>query len=185
MARDHRADANDGGTHHRGARAAVPGGYRYRGGQRRPTAEEQRAELSRLLADRQGAIRFRSSRIRDLGASLNQLVAQALCDGTPAADLARITHLSTLAVRRTCRAFEDLQPTGLPTAEHLRVISRVLRELADLAESRASVEEERLQLLARATRLQVLDNFELASLTGLRPEQIRKMTRGVPAPART
>lgn len=185
MARDHRADTHDGGTRGRGARSAVQGGYRYRGGQRPPTAEEQRAELSRLLADRQGAIRFRSSRIRDLGSGLNQLVAQALRDGTPAADLARITHLSTLAVHRTCRAFDDLQPTGMPAAEHLRVIARVLQELTDLEKSRASVEEERLQLLARATRLQVLDDFELASLTGLRPEHIRKMTRGVPSPART
>ena len=73
----------------------------------------------------------------------------------------------------------------MPAVEHLRVIARVLQELTDLEESRASVEEERLQLLASATRLRVLDDFELASLTGLRPEHIRKMTRGVPAPART
>ncbi|HCC41347.1 MAG TPA: hypothetical protein DEQ49_15910, partial [Arthrobacter bacterium] len=69
-----------------------------------------------MLTDRQGAIRFRSSRIRALSASLNQLVAQALRDGAPVADLARITQLSTLTVRRTGRAFDDLQPTGMATA---------------------------------------------------------------------
>ncbi|HAG58319.1 MAG TPA: hypothetical protein DIT15_14200 [Arthrobacter bacterium] len=137
-----------------------------------------------MLTDRQGAIRFRSSRIRALSASLNQLVAQALRDGAPVADLARITQLSTLTVRRTGRAFDDLQPTGMATAAHLRAISQLLRELTTLEESKAAVEVERLHLLAEASKQQILDEFELASLTGLRPEQIKKMTRGVPAQPR-
>ncbi|KRE71189.1 hypothetical protein ASG77_13795 [Arthrobacter sp. Soil762] len=141
-------------------------------------------EFSRLLTDKQGAIRFRSSRIRSLGASLNQLVAQALRDGTPVADLVRITRLSALAVRRIGRAFDDLQPTGLAAAEHLGAITRLLRELTALEDSKAAVEVERLHLLAEASRQQILDEFELASLTGLRPEQIKKMTRGVAAQPR-
>jgi hypothetical protein len=160
---------------------AVTGRYRYRGSQAPQTPDQQRTELSRLLVDKQGAIRFRSSRIRALGASLNQLVAQALRDGTPVADLARITHLSTLAVRRTGRAFDDLLPTGLARSEHLRAISRLLRELTALEDSKAAVEKERLHLLAEASKQQILDEFELASLTGLRPEQIKKMTRGIAA----
>ncbi|WP_104060134.1 hypothetical protein [Arthrobacter sp. 4R501] len=141
-------------------------------------------EFSRLLTDKQGAIRFRSSRIRALGASLNQLVAQALRDGTPVADLARITHLSALAVRRTGRAFDDLQPTGLAAAEHLSAISHLLRKLTALEDSKAAVVTERLHLLAEASKRQILDEFQLASLTGLRPEQIKKMTRGVAAQPR-
>ena len=181
MARHQRATARDGGALRRPVRSPAGGGYRYRGDQRRQAADQQRAELSRLLTDRQGAIRFRASRIRALGASLNQLVAQALRDGTPVADLARITHLSTLAVRRTGRAFDDLQPTGLSAADHLRAISHMLRELTALEDSKAAVEMERLHLLSEAGKQQLLDEFELASLTGLRPEQIKKMTRGVAA----
>lgn len=109
------------------------------------------------------------------------MVAQALRDGTPVAVLARITHLSTLTVRRTGWAFDDLQPTGMATAEHLGSISQLLRELTTLEESKAAVEVERLHLLAEASKQQLLDEFELASLTGLRPEQIKKMTRGVTA----
>ncbi|GEM_PF-1162292 len=184
MARHQPAAARDGGTLRRQVRSSARGGYRYRGGQRRQAADQQRAELSRLLTDRQGAIRFRSSRIRALSASLNQLVAQALRDGAPVADLARITQLSTLTVRRTGRAFDDLQPTGMATAAHLRAISQLLRELTTLEESKAAVEVERLHLLAEASKQQILDEFELASLTGLRPEQIKKMTRGVPAQPR-
>jgi transposase-like protein len=165
---------------------AVTGGYRYRRGQRPQTPDQQRTELSRLLADKQCAIRFRSSRIRDLSASLNQMVAQALRDGAPVAALSRITQLSTWTVRRTRLAFDDLQPTGLSPAEHLRLISRLLRELTALEESKVTVEEERRHLLAEASKQGILDDFELASLTGLRPEHIRKITRGVPPrPRRT
>lgn len=184
MARHQPATARDGGALGRPVRSSARGGYRYRGDQRRQAADQQRAELSRLLTDRQGAIRYRSSRIRSLGASLNQLVAQALRDGTPVADLARITHLSALAVRRTGRAYDDLQPTGLAAAGHLRAISHLLRELTALEDSKAAVEVERLHLLAEASRQQILDEFQLASLTGLRPEQIKKMTRGVAAQPR-
>ena len=184
MARHQPATARDGGTLRHPVRSSARGHYRYRGDQRRQAADQQRVEFSRLLTDKQGAIRFRSSRIRALGASLNQLVAQALRDGTPVADLVRITHLSALAVRRTGRAFDDLQPTGLAAAEHLRAISHLLRELTALEDSKAAVEVERLHLLAEASKRQILDEFQLASLTGLRPEQIKKMTRGVAAQPR-
>jgi hypothetical protein len=182
MAHHQPAAARDGGPLRPPLRPAVTGGYSYRGVQRRQAAGQQRADdLSRLLTDTQGAIRFRSSRIRALSASLNQQVAQALRDGTPVTDLARITQLSTLSVRRTGRAFDDLEPTGTATAEHLRAISQLLQELTTLEVSKAAVETERLQLLAEASKQKILDEFELASLTGLRPEQIKKMTRGVAA----
>jgi hypothetical protein len=181
MAHHQPAAARDGGPLRPPLRPAVMGGYSYRGVQRRQALGQQRAELRRLLTDTQGAIRFRSNRIRALSASLNQQVAQALRDGTPVADLARITQLSTLSVRRTGRAFDDLEPTGTATAEHLRAISRLLQELATVEASKAAVETARLQLLAEASKQKILDEFELASLTGLRPEQIRKMTRGVAA----
>jgi hypothetical protein len=157
-------------------------GYRYRGSKRPQAPDQRRSELSRRLQDAQSAIRFRSSQIRALSASLNQLVAQALLDGAPAADLSRITQLSVWAVRRTRLPFDDLQPTGVPAGEQLRSVARLLGELKALEESKAAVQEERRHLLAEASKQRLLDDFELASLTGLRPEHIRKMTRGV-APA--
>ena len=163
-------------------RPAVTGGYRYRGGQVRDAAEQQREEFSRLLAEARVALLFRSSRIRDLSASLNLLLAQALCDGAPVSDLSRLTHLSASSVRRTGLAFDDLFPSGLPVGEHLKVIARLLRELTALERSKAEAEEERLNLLGKASKQQILDDFELASLTGLRPEHIRKMTRGSVSP---
>ena len=69
-------------------------------GSRPQSPDQQRTELSRLLLHKQGAIRFKSSRIRDISASLNQMVAQALCDGASATALSRITQLSTWTVRR-------------------------------------------------------------------------------------
>lgn len=164
---------------------AVAGGYRYRGGRPPQSPDQRRNELSQQLLDKQSAIRFRSSRIRDLAANLNVLVAQALRDGAPVTALSRITRLSTGAVRRTGLAFDDMQPSGLPAAEHLRLISHMLHELTALEESRANVEEERRQLLAAASKQRLLDDFELASLTGLRPEHIRKITRGVTPRPRT
>jgi hypothetical protein len=184
MAHHQPAAARDGGPLRPRSRPAAIGGYRYRGVQRRQAADQQRADLSRLLTDTQRAIRFRSDRIRALSASLNQQVAQALRDGSPVADLALITQRSTLTVRRTGRAFDDLQPTGTATAAHLRAVAQLLRELTTLEDSKAAIEMERLQLLAVAGKQQILDEFELASLTGLRPEQIRKMTRGVAAQPR-
>jgi hypothetical protein len=67
-------------------------------------------------------------------------------------------------------------------AEHVRRISLLLLELTALEASKATVDEERRHLLAAASKQQqqqVLDDFQLASLTGLRPVRVRKMTRGV------
>jgi hypothetical protein len=56
-------------------------------------------------------------------------------------------------------------------AEHVRRISLLLLELTALEASKATVDEERRHLLAAASKQQqqVLDDFQLASLTGLRP----------------
>lgn len=53
------------------------------------------------------------------------------------------------------------------------------RELAEAEAERLGYEADRQALVAEAHRSGVLDVFELASLTGLTPEHIRKMTRGI------
>jgi hypothetical protein len=63
----------------------------------------------------------------------------------------------------------------------LNVIAGLKSELAELEESKAALEERRLNLLTAARRLGVMDDFELASLSGLQTEAIRKMTWGLQA----
>ena len=56
-------------------------------------------------------------------------------------------------------------------------------ELAELEQSKTALEERRLKLLASSTPAGVLDDYELAALSGLQRETIRKMTWGLqPAP---
>jgi hypothetical protein len=51
-------------------------------------------------------------------------------------------------------------------------------ELADLEASKADLEQKRLELLAAARRLGVMDDFELAALSGLQSDTVRRMTWG-------
>jgi hypothetical protein len=59
------------------------------------------------------------------------------------------------------------------------VICRLKSELADLEQSKTALEDRRLNLLAAARRRGVVDDYELAALSGLQRETIRKMTWGV------
>ncbi|MEN8584129.1 hypothetical protein ABFP37_15650 [Burkholderia sp. RS01] len=73
---------------------------------------------------------------------------------------------------------EDLLPSGVPPEQHLAAIGRLKSELAALEQTKAALEGKRLNLLAAARRLGVLDDYELAALSGLQRETIRKMTWG-------
>jgi hypothetical protein len=71
----------------------------------------------------------------------------------------------------------------LPAEQHLAVIGKLKSELAELAASKAVLEGRRVKLLAAARGLGVMDDYELAVLSGLQHETIRKMTWGLqPAP---
>ena len=59
------------------------------------------------------------------------------------------------------------------------MIGELKSELAELAESRAALEGRRVTLLAAARRLAIMDDYELAALSGLQHETIRKMTWGL------
>ena len=63
------------------------------------------------------------------------------------------------------------------------MIGKLKSELAELAASKAVLEGRRVKLLAAARGLGVMDDYELAVLSGLQHETIRKMTWGLqPAP---
>jgi hypothetical protein len=117
--------------------------------------------------------------MRALTVRLNQQIAQALCDGMKIASLADASELSRWAVRTIGLSSDDLPPSGLSARQHLAVISQLKSELAELEESKAVLEKRRLTLMAAARRLGVMDDYELAALSGLQRDTVRKMTWGL------
>jgi hypothetical protein len=155
------------------------GYYRYRG-TAKPDATAVRAEKTRkLLRDSRQRISFNATSMRALSVRLNQQIAQALCDGMKGTRLAEAAELSRWAVRTVGLSYDDLLPSGMPAEQHLASIRQLKSELAELEESKIALEDRRLNLLAAARRRGVLDDYELAALSGLQRETIRKMTWGV------
>ncbi|MFE4544299.1 hypothetical protein [Arthrobacter sp. NPDC056727] len=155
------------------------GYYRYRGTAKPDQAAAQAEKTRKLLKDNKQRISFNATSVRALSVRLNQQIAQALCDGMKVTRLAAAAGLSRWAVRTVGLSADDLVPSGTREAEHLAVISRLKSELAELEESRTMLEDCRLNLLAAARRRGVLDDYELAALSGLQRETIRKMTWGI------
>lgn len=62
----------------------------------------------------------------------------------------------------------------------VRLNQQIAQALCDgMKQTKAALEGRRLKLLAAARRLGVLDDYELAALSGLQRETIRKMTWGL------
>jgi hypothetical protein len=155
--------------------------YRYRGAPKPDPDAARAAELLTLLAQQRKTIALRSSRVRALASDLNDHIAQAVCDGVKAAAIAEVSGLPAATVRTTALAREDPYPSGLSRAEHLRRLQVLAAELAAAEEARTAVEQSRAQHLAKARKLRLLDDYQLASATGLKHEEIRKLTRGIAA----
>ncbi|MFP3461139.1 hypothetical protein R5O87_09850 [Arthrobacter globiformis] len=155
------------------------GFYRYRGTAKPDQTAVQAEKTRKLLRDSRQRISFNATSMRALSVRLNQQIAQALCDGMKVSLLAEAAELSRWAVRTVGLSADDLVPSGLPAEQHLAAIRRLKSELAELEESKAALEDRRLNLLAAARRRGVLDDYELAALSGLQRETIRKMTWGV------
>jgi hypothetical protein len=154
------------------------GYYRYRGTPKPDKAALQAERIRKLLKVNRRRLAFNSSSSRPLFARLNQHIAQALRDGIKVTRLAQAAGLSRWTVRTIGLTFDDLLPSGQPAEHQLAAIAGLKSELCELEESRADLEERRLNLLATARRLGVMDHFELAALSGLHSEAIRKMTWG-------
>jgi hypothetical protein len=157
------------------------GYYRYRGAPKPDQTALEAEKIRKLLKANRQRLAFNASSSRPLSVRLNQHVAQALRDGIKVTRLAEATGLSRWTVRTIGLTFDDLLPSGLPAEHQLTVIARLKSELAEFEESRAALEERRLNLLAAARRLGVMDDFELAALSGLQSEAIRKMMWGLQA----
>ncbi|MDQ0921911.1 transposase-like protein [Pseudarthrobacter sp. W1I19] len=156
------------------------GYYRYRGTPRPDKAAPQAEEIRTLLKANRQRLAFNASSIRPVSARLNQHVAQALRDGIKVTRLAQTAGLSRWTIRTIGLTYNDLLPSDQPAGQQLKVIASLKSELAELEESRAALEEQRLTLLAAARRLGAMDDFELAALSGLQSDAIRKMTWGQP-----
>jgi|GEM_PF-1437313 len=174
------------------------GGYRYGASQRaarprrgisRVTAggpasdTEGRADdggpfRSGLTQQRQRLARADSS-FRALIVRRNELIAQCVQDRVPVTKIAAALGVSAWVVRTAAGDAAGLPPSGISKQSRFAQLAEAARELADADAERLGYETDRQALVADAHRSGVLDVFELASLTGLTPEHIRKMTRGI------
>lgn len=153
--------------------------YRYRGTTRQDPAVAEAEELRSVLVEQRRMIALRSSRLRALSMRLNELVAQALFDGVKVAAIARAARLPAAGIRSAALPGDDLFPSGQSPADHLRSLAAVAEELAEAGAARGTLEQKRSQVLAAARKRRLLDDYQLASASGLKHEEIRKATRGV------
>jgi hypothetical protein len=129
------------------------GCYRYRGTPKPDKGALEAEKIRKLLKVNRQRLAFNASSSRPLSARLNQHIAQALRDGMKVTRLAQTAGLSRWTVRTIGLTYDDLLPSGQPA-------------------------EQQLDVIAAARRLRVMDDFELAALSGLQSEAIRKMTWG-------
>jgi hypothetical protein len=142
-----------------------------------PTAARAK-ELLGLLLEQRKSIALRSSRLRALTAALRDRVAQAICDGVKIAAIAQVSGMPPTAVRTIARARDDLFPSGQSRMEHLHHIASLANELAATEDARMAVEQKRMEALVSARKSGLLDDYQLVCASGLKHEEIRKMTRG-------
>jgi len=162
-----------------GTDGAGAGGYRYRGVPKPDPATARTQQALAMLARLRTTIAFRSSRVRALTAELGDCVAQALCDGVKVAALAQAAGQPAASIRSAGVARAGLYPSGQSRSGHLRLIAGLAAELAAAEVARSAAEEERTQVLALARKSRLLDDYQLAGASGLKSDEIRKITRGV------
>lgn len=153
--------------------------YRYQGTPKPDPAVAEAEELRSLLAQQRRMISLRSSRLRALSTELNERVAQALCDGVKVTAIAQATGLPVTSIRCSAMPRDELFPSGRSPQEHLRSITAVAEEVAEAESARTSIEQKRSQVLAAARKVGLLDDYQLASASGLKHDEIRRITRSV------
>ncbi|MFJ4210596.1 hypothetical protein ACIPY2_19250 [Paenarthrobacter sp. NPDC089675] len=166
-------------------RSAATGRYTYRANSpSRPAAASDRehAKLVQALGIHRQLLTHAASSIRTLTAARNDLIAQAVEDGLPLATIAAVTGENLRTVRTIALAYDDLQLSGLPRQAQLDALKAKSRDLKAAEKHREQIAVRREALIVMALRSQVCDDLELASLTGLTPDHIRRSTRGIARP---
>ena len=156
-----------------------PRAYRYQGVPKADPAAARAREVLALLAQQRKMIALRSSRMRALANELHERVAQAVCDGLKVPAIAKASGMPAATVRTAALAREELYPSGQGRAEQLRLIAELAADLAAAAGARSALEQKRTEVLAMARKSRLLDDHQLAGASGLKSDEIRKMTRGV------
>ncbi|MGN6440893.1 MAG: hypothetical protein ACTHL6_03215 [Arthrobacter sp.] len=156
----------------------APRAYRYQGAPKPDPAAARAREVLAQLAQQQKMIALRASRMRDLANELHDRVAQAVCDGLKVGAVATASGMPAATVRAAL-AREQLYPSGQGRAEQLRVIAELAADLAAATDARSALEQRRTEVLAMARKSRLLDDYQLAGASGLKSDEIRKMTRGM------
>jgi len=157
------------------------GRYTYRAKAPRPAraaAKGEHAKLTRALGVHRQLLSHACSAIRTLAAARNEMIAQTLEDGLTLATISAVTGESIRAVRNIALAYDDLQASGLPRNAQLDALKAKSEELKAAERHRDQITERREALIVMALQTQVCDELELASLTGLTQDHIRRSTRG-------
>lgn len=163
---------------------AGPGRYTYRAkAPRSQPLEAEHAKLTHALAAHRQLLSHAASAIRTLTAARNELIAQALEDGLTLTTVSTVTGENLRALRTIGLAYDDLHPSGLPRNAHVAALKQKSAELRAAERHRDQITERREALMVMALRKQVCDDLELASLTGLTPDHVRRATRGSVRPA--
>lgn len=153
--------------------------YRYRGVPKPDPATARAQQALAMLAQLRTTIALRSSRVRALTAELGDCVAQAVCDGVKVAAVSQAAGLPAASIRSAALARGELYPSGQTRNRHLDLIAGLAADLAAAGGTRSAAEEERTQVLALARKSRLLDDYQLAGASGLKSDEIRKVTRGV------
>lgn len=164
----------------RNARGESSGGYQYRGeaAAAQPHKPAAKDALVQELTNSTWCLTHASSRLRDATNQLNRYIGQAAQDGMSITMIVGITGLDTRQVRAAALAFEYLQPWGIKRAAHESTLKSLSDQLRKAAQEKTNLDGRRASLIIAALKSGLLDDFDAAALTGLRPEQIRKLTRG-------
>ncbi|MDR6686368.1 hypothetical protein J2Y41_001929 [Arthrobacter sp. 1088] len=142
-------------------------------------AKGERARLAHALAAHRQLLSHASSAIRTLTAARNDMIAQALEDGLTLTTVAAVTGENLRTVRTIGLAYDDLHASGVPRDAHVARLKAKSDELKAAGLHRDRITEAREALIVMAFRTQVFDDLELASLTGLTPDHIRRASRGL------
>jgi hypothetical protein len=111
------------------------------------------------------------------------LIAQAVEDGISIATIAAVIRENARSVRTIALAYDDLHLSGVPRKQQLEALKAKNDALKEAERHRDVILERREALISIALRTQACDELELASLTGLTPDHIRRSSRSVGRPA--
>lgn len=107
------------------------------------------------------------------------MIAQAVADGLTLATISAVTRENLRSVRTIALAYDELHPSGFSRSAHLEALKAKSEELLGAERHRDQILERREALILMAFRTKACDDIELASLTGLTPDHIRRTTRKV------